>query len=38
MNIVSFLFDRKFGNEDNAFVESIFSAYRTRDEEEAWKE
>ena len=33
MSVVGILFDRTFGNEDNAFIESVFSAYRTRDEE-----
>ena len=38
MSAVGIFFDRSFGNEDNAFVESIFNAYRTRDEEPEWKE
>lgn len=33
MSVVGILLDRTFGNEDNAFIESVFSAYRTRDEE-----
>ena len=38
MSVVAILFDRTFGNEDNEFIESVFAAYKTRDEEEDWKE
>ena len=33
MVVVAILFDRSIGSEDNAFIESVFYAYRTRDEE-----
>ena len=38
ISVVGIFFDRYVGEYDNDFIESVFAAFATRDEEEFWKE